>query len=87
VKPLILVTSLTGDKYYLNPGLIEFIEMVPDTLITMSNGRKHLVRESARDVAEAIETCRARIMRRSMDPTDPYGIIEIQEEDPDDAEE
>jgi flagellar protein FlbD len=84
---VILVTSLTGEKHYLNPGLIELIEMVPDTLITMSNGRKHLVQESAKDVAQAIEACRSRIMRRSMDPTDPYGIIEIQEEDPDDAEE
>lgn len=86
---MILVTNLSDEKYYLNPGLIETIEMIPDTLITMSNGKTHLVREPARDVAAQIEACRARIMRRSMDPTDPYGIVEIQEEeeDPDDAEE
>jgi flagellar protein FlbD len=84
---MILVTNLNGEKFYLNPGLIETIEMIPDTLITISNGKKLLVQEPAREVAEAIEACRARIMRRSMDPVDPYGIIEIQEEDPDDAEE
>ena len=85
--PVILVTSLTGEKFYLNPGLIELIEMIPDTLVTMSNGKKYVIRESAKDVAQAIEACRARIMHRSMDPVDPYGIIQIQEKDPDDAEE
>jgi len=84
---MILVTNLSGDTYYLNPGLIETIEMIPDTLITMSNGKTHLVREPAREVASRIEDCRARIMHHSMDPMDPYGTIEIQEEDPDDAEE
>jgi polysaccharide deacetylase 2 family uncharacterized protein YibQ len=63
------------------------IEMIPDTLITMSNGKTHLVREPAREVASRIEECRARIMHRSMDPVDPYGVIEIPKEDPDDAEE
>ena len=84
---MILVTSLNGDKFYLNPGLIEFIKAVPDTLITMANGKTHLVRESAREVAAQIEVSRSRVMRRSMDPMDPYGIVDILEEDPDDAEE
>ena len=71
---MILVTKISGDRFYLNPGLIEYIEMVPDTLITMANDRKHYVRESAREVVATIEAARASIMRRSMDPSDPYGI-------------
>ena len=85
---MILVTNLTGEKYYLNPGLIEMVEMTPDTMITMSNGKKHVIRESAKDLALAIEAYRAKIVHRSMDPLDPCGIIEeVEEEDPDDAEE
>lgn len=83
---MILVTNINGEKFYLNPGLIEYIEMVPDTLITMTNDRKHCVRESARDVISAIEAARASVMRRSMDPLDPHGIIQAQWE-PDNAEE
>jgi flagellar protein FlbD len=84
---MILVTNVSGEKFYLNPGLIEFVEMVPDTLITMTNDRKHYVQETAREVVAAIEAARASIMRRSMDPLDPYGIILTREEEPDDAEE
>ena len=84
---MILLTHISGGKFYLNPGLIEFIEMVPDTLITMANDRKHYVKESAREVAHAIEAARASVMRRSMDPMDPYGIILPRIDEPDDAEE
>lgn len=84
---MILVTNMSGDQFYLNPGLIEFIEMVPDTLITMTNDRKHYVQESVQEVVRAIEAARASVMRRSMDPMDPYGIILPREEEPDDAEE
>lgn len=83
---MILVTNINGEKFYLNPGLIEYIEMVPDTLITMTNDRKHCVRESAREVVQAIEAARAGIVRRSMDPMDPNGIVRAQSE-PDSAEE
>ena len=80
---MILVTNMSGEKFYLNPGLIEFIEMVPDTLITMTNDRKHYVQESVHEVVRAIEAARANVMRRSMDPMDPYGVILPREEEPD----
>ncbi len=65
---MILVTNLNGDQFYLNPGLIETIEAVPDTLITMANGRKYCVLESVQGVAEGIAAYRAQILRRSSDP-------------------
>ena len=80
---MILVTNMIGEAFYLNPGLIEYIEMVPDTLITMTNDRKHYVQESVREVVAAIEAARASVMRRSMDPMDPYGIIHPRAEEPD----
>ena len=84
---MILVTNMNGEQFYLNPGLIEFIEMVPDTLITMTNDRKHYVQESAREVVSAIEAARASVMHRSMDPMDPYGVIHPRKQESDDAEE
>ena len=87
---MILVTNLTGEKFYLNPGLIEMVEMIPDTMITMTNGRKLIIKESAQDLAMAIEVYRAKIVHRSMDALDPCGVIQEEqddEEDPDDAEE
>jgi flagellar protein FlbD len=65
---MILVTNLNGEQFYLNPGLIETIEMVPDTLITMANGRKYCVLENTQAVADRIEVSRARVLARSGDP-------------------
>ncbi len=65
---MILLTSLNGERLYLNPGLIELIEMVPDTLVTMTNGKKYLIRESGQEVASGIEDYRVKILSRSMDP-------------------
>jgi uncharacterized protein YlzI (FlbEa/FlbD family) len=42
--------------------------MVPDTLVTMVNGRKYLLRESAQTVSDRIEAYRVRILSRSGDP-------------------
>ena len=84
---MIMVTGLSGEKFYLNPGLIEVIEMVPDTLITMSNGRKHLVREPARMVAAGIEDYRVKILSRSMDPLNLCADIGPAQGEPDDLKE
>jgi flagellar protein FlbD len=62
---MIILTRLNGDKYYLNPGLIEVIEAVPDTLVTTANGKKYPVRESAEEVAARIEDYRVRVLSRS----------------------
>ena len=36
---MIEVNTLNGARYYINADLIETIEMIPDTLITMTNGK------------------------------------------------
>lgn len=62
---MIMLTRLNGEKYYLNPGLIEVIEAVPDTLVTTANGRKYQVLESAEEVASLVEDYRVRVLSRS----------------------
>ncbi len=72
-KSMIELTKLNKEKYFINSELIETIEMIPDTLITMTNGKKHYVLESARMVISKIEAfkvnilfCSRRMDRRSL---------------------
>lgn len=51
---MILVTRLNKQLFYLNCDLIELIEETPDTLITMTTGKRFLVEESAQVVLEKI---------------------------------
>jgi len=51
---MILVTRLNKKQFYLNCDLIEVIEETPDTLVTMTTGKRFLVEESAQDILEKI---------------------------------
>ncbi|MFO0949257.1 MAG: flagellar FlbD family protein [Planctomycetota bacterium] len=42
---MIKVTRLNGQEFILNAHLIKFMERTPDTLITLRDGEKILVRE------------------------------------------
>jgi flagellar protein FlbD len=44
---LVLVTRLNGKDFYVNPDLVAFIEETPDTVITLTDGRKLVVSEEA----------------------------------------
>ncbi|MBS4189237.1 flagellar FlbD family protein [Bacillus sp. FJAT-49705] len=43
---MIKVTRLNGKAFMINAVYIETIESFPDTTITLTNGRKYVVRES-----------------------------------------
>ena len=49
----------------MNYELIAFVEEVPDTRITLTNGNIYLFRESAKEVMQRIVTLKARILRHS----------------------
>jgi flagellar protein FlbD len=51
---MILLTRLNNQPLTVNSDLIKFIEQSPDTVITLLNGEKILVRESASDVRDRI---------------------------------
>ena len=51
---MIELTSFNEKIFYLNPDLIYRMEEVPDTTITLVDGKSLIVRESAKDVVNLI---------------------------------
>ena len=51
---MIQLTRLNNARLALNSDLIKYVEEAPDTVITLVNGEKILVRESADKVLERI---------------------------------
>lgn len=51
---LILLTRLNGKSFTLNAIFIEQVESFPDTTITLTNGKKFVVRESENTVSSLI---------------------------------
>ena len=58
---MIQVTRLDGREMLLNPELLESIESTPETVVTLSNGRKLVVRESPQELAERVTNYRRKI--------------------------
>lgn len=57
---MIRLTALNGRELVVNALLVERIEAVPDTVITLTNGRTCVVREDVDTViAEAVEYLRS----------------------------
>lgn len=52
---MIRLTRLNGVKLYLNAILIESIEETPDTIITLTTGKKIVVLEKAPDVVSLVK--------------------------------
>lgn len=65
---MIQLTKRDGETFLLNPDLIERIEEVPDTHITLANGHHYVVMEHAAEVVERIVAFQANIVHRSFSP-------------------
>lgn len=52
---MIKVTRLNGKPFILNAIFIETIESFPDTTITLSNGRKYVVKETEEETIRLVE--------------------------------
>ncbi len=53
---MIRVTRLNGSSILVNAILIETIEETPDTIITLTTGKKFMVLEKAQDVVILVKT-------------------------------
>jgi flagellar protein FlbD len=62
VPQMINLTRLTGAAFALNPDLVERVEETPDTVITLVDGTKYLVREPLQAVVEAVREYRASVL-------------------------
>lgn len=47
---MIRVTRLNGKEFYVNPDLIEFIEKTPDTVLSLTTGKKIIVKEDVMEI-------------------------------------
>ncbi len=58
---MIELSRLSGEVFWLNPHMIEYIERIPDTAIIMLSGKHIIVRENVQSVMEKIVEYRRRI--------------------------
>lgn len=54
---MIDVTKVNGKKFTLNSRLIETIEETPDTVITITTGKKIIVKKSRQEVKNLVKLC------------------------------
>ncbi len=66
---MIKVTRFDNSEFWINPHQIEFIEETPDTVISLTSGRKIIVREKSDDLIKKIMEYRRKL-----------GYIKAQEE-------
>jgi flagellar protein FlbD len=52
------LTRLSGPVFALNPDLIERAESTPDTVVTLVNGSKYVIRESLDELIELVRQYR-----------------------------
>lgn len=52
---MIELTKMNNEKFYVNPNLIEVVEVTPDRLITLVSDKKYYVLESVEQIVEKME--------------------------------
>ena len=62
---MIIVTRLNGPQVALNCDLIERIEATPDTVLTLVDGTKYIVRDSVEDIVAKVREFRASVVALS----------------------
>lgn len=60
---MITVSRLDGSELIVNSDMIEFVESTPDTIITLTDGKKVIVKEEPQHVIELIVAFRRRVMQ------------------------
>lgn len=58
---MILLTSLSGSEFYLNDDLIVKIEALPDTVITLNDGKTMRVGENPKVIIDRIISYKRKI--------------------------
>ena len=60
---MIDITKMSGKPITLNADLIEIIEESPDTVITLTTGKKIIVKESRQDIKNLVKLYRKEIFQ------------------------
>lgn len=64
---MIELTRLNDSILFVNPDMIIFAEATPDTVVTLTNGDKLLVKESPKELVDKFVAFKARIARDGFD--------------------
>jgi flagellar protein FlbD len=76
---MIELTRLNGKPMVLNSDLIKIAEASPDTMLTLINGEKLIVREALEEIVERVLAYRARLLaavtRRLPDSSDAGRVV------------
>ena len=59
---MIAVTRLHGSRITLNCDLIERVEATPDTVLTLVDGSRYVVRESVGEIVDRVRSFRASVV-------------------------
>lgn len=51
---MISVTRLNGEKLFINAELIEFVEATPDTVVSLTTGKKLVIKEEVDVIVQAV---------------------------------
>lgn len=75
---MIQLTKLNGSSLVINNDLIEFVEVLPDSLVTLTTGKKIMVKEGISEIITAVVEFRRRIRadndagyRKASNPENP----------------
>ena len=58
---MIAVTRLNGAEFIVNAELIELVESTPDTIVSLTTGKKYMVRETVDEIIDRIIQYRRQI--------------------------
>jgi len=73
---MIELTRLNGNPMVLNSDLIKTAESSPDTMLTLINGEKLIVREDIADIVDRVLAYRARLLARVARRLPPFGDVQ-----------
>ena len=73
---MIELTRLNGNPIILNSDLIKIAEASPDTMLTLINGEKLIVREECAEVVERVLAYRARLLASVAKRLPTYGDMQ-----------
>lgn len=74
---MISLTRLNGERIAVNPDLLERAEETPDTVITCTNGTKHVVAESIDEVVARVQAFRATVLALSRKLADDPAVEQV----------
>jgi flagellar protein FlbD len=66
---VIILTKLSGERFALNPDLVQRVEASHDTVVTLVDGAKYLVAESLDVVAERMLNYRIAVVSGAQETT------------------